>query len=167
MPWSIGKGAMRAVFVIVGAVAVAACARVPTGRASWLLPVRKRRWSSFRWTIGSASNPLPGKSEMEARRGAHPASLRYDLHAVHVRQGPPDSGPGRTTRLHVVVECRPYYGASIAWHHGYLGVVGIKLKMRPMERATYTSALLAKKLRGLCVCADAIYGNAASRRSAY
>ena len=42
---------------------------------------------------------------------------------------------------------------------------GIKLKMRPMERATYTSALQAKKLRGLCVCATAIYGNAASRIS--
>src|SRR2546428_13765227 len=48
---------------------------------------------------------------------------------------------------------------------GYLGAVGIKLKMRPMERATYTSALQAKKLRGLCVCATAAYGNAASRIS--
>ena len=48
---------------------------------------------------------------------------------------------------------------------GYLGAVGIKLKMRPMERAAYTSALLAKKLRGVCVCATAIYGNAASRMS--
>jgi peptide/nickel transport system substrate-binding protein len=48
---------------------------------------------------------------------------------------------------------------------GYLGAVGIRLKMRPMERATYTSALQAKKLRGLCVCATAIYGNAASRIS--
>ena len=45
----------------------------------------------------------------------------------------------------------------------YLGAVGIRLKMRPMERATYTAALQAKKLRGLCVCATAIYGNAASR----
>ena len=31
---------------------------------------------------------------------------------------------------------------------GYLGAVGVRLKMRPMERAAYTSALLAKKLRG-------------------
>ena len=46
-----------------------------------------------------------------------------------------------------------------------LGAVGIKLKMRPMERAAYLSALLAKKLRGVCVCANAIYGNAASRMS--
>jgi peptide/nickel transport system substrate-binding protein len=37
--------------------------------------------------------------------------------------------------------------------------------MRLMERAAYTSALLAKKLRGVCVCATALYGNAASRMS--
>jgi peptide/nickel transport system substrate-binding protein len=48
---------------------------------------------------------------------------------------------------------------------GYLGSVGIRLKMRPMERAAYQSALLARKLRGVCVCATAIYGNAASRLS--
>src|SRR5713226_8432550 len=48
---------------------------------------------------------------------------------------------------------------------GYLGAVGIRLKMRPTERATYISALLAKKLRGVCVCATALYGNAASRIS--
>ena len=35
----------------------------------------------------------------------------------------------------------------------------------PSGRATYTSALQAKKLRGLCVCATAAYGNAASRLS--
>src|SRR5882762_1644475 len=58
----------------------------------------------------------------------------------------------------------PYFsmGESIM---GYLGAVGIRLKMRPMERAAYLSALLAKKLRGVCVCANAIYGNAASRIS--
>ena len=56
----------------------------------------------------------------------------------------------------------PYFsmGESIV---SYLGAVGIRLKMRPMERAAYTSALQAKKLRGLCVCATAAYGNAASR----
>src|SRR5207245_8522984 len=58
----------------------------------------------------------------------------------------------------------PYFsmGESIV---GYLGAVGIKLKMRPMERAAYTSALQAKKLRGLCVCATAADGNPASRVS--
>src|SRR5262249_55497793 len=48
---------------------------------------------------------------------------------------------------------------------GYLGAVGIRLKMRPMERATFITALLSKKLRGVCVCATALYGNAASRMS--
>jgi len=48
---------------------------------------------------------------------------------------------------------------------GYLTVVGIRLKMRPMERAAYTQALLAKKLHGVCVCGTALYGNAASRMS--
>ena len=46
-----------------------------------------------------------------------------------------------------------------------LGAVGIKLRMRPTERAAFLSALLAKKLRGVCVCANALYGNAASRMS--
>jgi len=48
---------------------------------------------------------------------------------------------------------------------GYLGAVGIKLRMRPMERAAFMSARLAKKLRGVCVCVNATYGNAASRMS--
>src|SRR2546430_4177843 len=43
--------------------------------------------------------------------------------------------------------------------------VGIRLKMRPMERAAYFSALATKKLKGVCVCTSAFYGNAASRMS--
>jgi peptide/nickel transport system substrate-binding protein len=48
---------------------------------------------------------------------------------------------------------------------GYLGAVGIKLKLRPMERAAFFSAWASKQLRGVCVCASALYGNAASRMS--
>jgi peptide/nickel transport system substrate-binding protein len=48
---------------------------------------------------------------------------------------------------------------------GNLQAVGIKLKMRPMERAAYFSSLQTKKLKGLCVCSSALYGNAASRMS--
>ncbi len=48
---------------------------------------------------------------------------------------------------------------------GYLGGVGIRMKMRPMERAAYYTALATKKLRGVCVCTSALYGNAASRMS--
>ena len=58
----------------------------------------------------------------------------------------------------------PYFslGEAIV---GYLGAVGIRLKMRPMERAAYFSALQTKKLKGVCVCSSALYGNAASRMS--
>ena len=48
---------------------------------------------------------------------------------------------------------------------GYFGAVGFKLTMRPMERATFFSAWATKKLRGVCVCASALYGNAATRMS--
>jgi peptide/nickel transport system substrate-binding protein len=48
---------------------------------------------------------------------------------------------------------------------GYLGAVGIKVRLRTMERAAFYSALESKKLRGLCVCINAVYGNAASRMS--
>jgi peptide/nickel transport system substrate-binding protein len=58
----------------------------------------------------------------------------------------------------------PYFGLGEAIV-GYLGAVGIRTKMRPMERAAYLSALQAKKLKGLCVCSSALYGNAASRMS--
>jgi peptide/nickel transport system substrate-binding protein len=58
----------------------------------------------------------------------------------------------------------PYFslGEAIV---GYLQAVGIRTKMRPMERAAYYSALATKKLKGVCVCTSALYGNAASRMS--
>ena len=46
---------------------------------------------------------------------------------------------------------------------GYLGAVGIKVRIRTMERAAFYSALASKKIHGLCVCINAVYGNAASR----
>jgi peptide/nickel transport system substrate-binding protein len=58
----------------------------------------------------------------------------------------------------------PYFGLGEAIVQ-YLGAVGIRTTMRPMERAAYLSALQAKKLKGLCVCSSALYGNAASRIS--
>lgn len=47
----------------------------------------------------------------------------------------------------------------------YLGAVGIKTRIRTMERAAFYAALATKKLKGLCVCVNAVYGNAASRLS--
>jgi peptide/nickel transport system substrate-binding protein len=56
----------------------------------------------------------------------------------------------------------PYFslGETI---QGYLQDVGIRMKIRPMERAAFIAALSAKKLKGVCVCGAALYGNAASR----
>jgi peptide/nickel transport system substrate-binding protein len=58
----------------------------------------------------------------------------------------------------------PYFARGEAVM-GYLGAVGIKLRMRQMERASFFSAWQAKKLRGLCVCGSGLYGNAATRMS--
>ena len=47
----------------------------------------------------------------------------------------------------------------------YLGAVGIKARLRTMERAAFYAALGTKKLKGLCMCVNAVYGNASSRLS--
>jgi peptide/nickel transport system substrate-binding protein len=60
----------------------------------------------------------------------------------------------------------PYFsmGEAVA---GYLGAVGIRTKVRTMERAAFVSAWSGKRLRGVCVCISALYGNAASRMSEF
>jgi peptide/nickel transport system substrate-binding protein len=45
----------------------------------------------------------------------------------------------------------------------YLGAVGIRVRLRTMERAAFQSARIAKQLRWLCVCVSARDGNAATR----
>jgi len=56
----------------------------------------------------------------------------------------------------------PYFslGESVG---NYLAAVGIKTKLRTMERAAFQQERAAKKLRGLCICVSARYGNAAAR----
>jgi peptide/nickel transport system substrate-binding protein len=58
----------------------------------------------------------------------------------------------------------PYFstGEAVAT---YLNAVGIRTRMRTMERAAFYSALSSKKLKGLCVCMHQGHGNAASRLS--
>ncbi len=56
----------------------------------------------------------------------------------------------------------PYFSLGEAVGN-YLGAIGIKLKLRTMERAAFQSARAAKQLRGLCICVSARYGNAATR----
>jgi peptide/nickel transport system substrate-binding protein len=45
----------------------------------------------------------------------------------------------------------------------YFGAVGIKSRVRILERAAFYSTLASKKLKGVCVCINAVYGNAPSR----
>jgi peptide/nickel transport system substrate-binding protein len=58
----------------------------------------------------------------------------------------------------------PYFtlGEAIV---NYLQAVGIRIKMRPMERAAFFALIQSKKARGVCVCTSSLYGNAASRLS--
>jgi peptide/nickel transport system substrate-binding protein len=58
----------------------------------------------------------------------------------------------------------PYFSAGEAITN-YLQAVGIKTRVRTMERAAFYGALGTKKLKGLCMCVNAVYGNAASRMS--
>ena len=59
----------------------------------------------------------------------------------------------------------PPYASTGETIGGFLGAVGIKTRIRNMERATFYTALASKQLKGLCVCINAVYGNAASRMS--
>jgi peptide/nickel transport system substrate-binding protein len=58
----------------------------------------------------------------------------------------------------------PYFSAGEAITND-LNAVGIRTRVRTMERAAFYSALATKKLKGLCMCVNAVYGNAASRLS--
>ena len=58
----------------------------------------------------------------------------------------------------------PYFSAGEAITND-LQAVGIRTRVRTMERAAFYTALATKKLKGLCMCLDAVYGNAASRMS--
>ncbi len=58
----------------------------------------------------------------------------------------------------------PYFSTGEAVI-SYLGAVGIKARLRTMERAAFYAALATKKLKGLCMCVNAVYGNASSRLS--
>jgi len=60
----------------------------------------------------------------------------------------------------------PYFsmGEGVATN---LTAVGIKTRMVTMERAAFQTAWLTKKLKGICVCIHATYGNAASRMAEF
>jgi len=58
----------------------------------------------------------------------------------------------------------PYFGTAEAIG-GFLGAIGIRTKLRTMERAAYYAALATKKLKGVCFCSISVYGNASTRMS--
>jgi len=60
----------------------------------------------------------------------------------------------------------PYFsmGEAVATN---LTALGIRTRMVTMERATFQGAWLGKKLKGICVCIHATYGNAASRMAEF
>ena len=59
----------------------------------------------------------------------------------------------------------PPYFSTTESIGSYLGAIGIRTKIRTMERAAFFSAWQSKKLRGVCMCVVTPYGNAASRLS--
>ena len=56
----------------------------------------------------------------------------------------------------------PYWSAGETIVN-YFGAVGIRMKVRTMERATFQTAWAGKKLNGVCLCTLANFGNAATR----
>jgi peptide/nickel transport system substrate-binding protein len=60
----------------------------------------------------------------------------------------------------------PYYGMGEAVG-SYLQAVGIRTRVRTMERAAFMSEWNAKKLKGVCVCTVGVHGNAATRMAQY
>jgi peptide/nickel transport system substrate-binding protein len=58
----------------------------------------------------------------------------------------------------------PYFSAGETISN-YLAAVGIRTRVRTMERAAFYAALASKKLKGVCMCVNAVYGNASSRLS--
>ena len=61
-------------------------------------------------------------------------------------------------------ELPPYFSLGEAIVN-YFQAVGIRIRMRPMERAAYFALIASKKAKGVCVCTSSLYGNAASRIS--
>ena len=56
----------------------------------------------------------------------------------------------------------PYWSAGETIVN-YFGAVGIRMKVRTMERAAFQTASAGKKLSGVCMCTLANFGNAATR----
>ncbi len=58
----------------------------------------------------------------------------------------------------------PYFSTGEAIG-AYLGAIGIRTRLRTQERAAFYAALGTKDLKGVCMCIDAVPGNASTRMS--
>ena len=56
----------------------------------------------------------------------------------------------------------PYFSTGEAIV-SYLGAIGIRTRLQTKERAAFYAALGSKKLKGICMCVDAVPGNASTR----
>jgi peptide/nickel transport system substrate-binding protein len=102
-----------------------------------------------------------------------PRVMDFALHAP-----PPPYDPQRARQLLTeagypngidageVVPTPPFFAMAEATLN-YLNAVGIRVKLRPMERAAFYAAWREKKLRGLFIVAAGNSGNAASRVEAF
>ena len=61
-----------------------------------------------------------------------------------------------------LVPSPPYFATGEAIIN-YLGAIGIRTRMRSMERAAFLAARQSKKLKGVCFCGISGYGNASTR----
>jgi peptide/nickel transport system substrate-binding protein len=57
----------------------------------------------------------------------------------------------------------PPYNSTTEAVGNSLAAIGIRTRMRTMERAAFFQAWATKKLKGVCMCVLALYGNAATR----
>ena len=96
--------------------------------------------------------------QAERQHRAEEHRIRAADRARSVRSGAGQEAAGRG-RLSERVRRRrslpvpPYFATGEAIV-GYLGAVGIRTRLRTMERAAFFSALGAKKLKGVCFCSD-------------
>src|SRR5215467_1864735 len=126
-------------------------------------PSRCREQAGRRDAVGPLRDALAGVVRSRRGRRSDHAVLGA-LRAARRAQLLAEAGYPSGFDAGELYQLPPYFtlGEAII---GNLQAVGIKLKMRPMERAAYFAAIQSKKAKGVCVCSSALYGNAASRMS--
>ena len=95
--------------------------------------------------------------------------IRAADRAVSLRSGAGEEAAGRGGLSERVRRRRPVSAAALfrarRGDRQLSRAVGIRIRMRPMERAALLRALQSKKAKGVCLCTTALYGNAATRLS--